>query len=59
MVYVGRFNEEQIKNGTQKIEVEKKQKETGLNYVESKIVYKNKKSVGIDIWVCNAKEFTI
>lgn len=59
MIYVGRFNEEQLKNGEDKKAVEEKKKETGLKYVESKIVYKNKKPIGLDLWVCTAEEFTI
>ena len=59
MVYVGRFTEEDCKNKIDKKAIEEKMKETGLQYVESKIVCKNKKAVALDIWVCNADEFTL
>lgn len=59
MVYVGRFNEEQIKNGEEKKAIKEKQEETGLKYVETKIIYKNKKPIAMDYWVCTAEEFTI
>lgn len=59
MVYIGRFNESQIKSGADKIAIEQAKKETGLNYVESKIIYKNKKPIALDLWVCNANEFTL
>jgi len=63
-LYVGRFNEIQIKNREDKKEIEKtrlKAKENGLilNYTNSKIIYKNKQPVAIDIWICNAEDFKI
>ncbi len=59
MIYVGRFNEEEMKKGLDKKAIKQKQKETGLKYVESKIIYKNKAPIAMDIWVCTAEEFTI
>lgn len=59
MIYVGRFNEEEMKKGLDKKAIKQKQKETGLKYVESKIIYKNKTPIAMDIWVCTAEEFTI
>lgn len=58
MVLVGLFDEKDITNGTHKKAVEQKKQETGLQYVETKIVRKNGKTY-LKIWVCTAEEFTI
>lgn len=58
-VYVGEFNSNDLINGKDKIEVEKKTKETGLKYTNTKLVYKNKKIIGIKIWVCDLETFKI
>lgn len=59
MVYVGNFNENDLKNGRDKEAVAKAKAETGLDYVVTKIATKRGEPVGIMIWVCTAEEFTI
>lgn len=59
MIYVGRFSEEEIKNGVDKIEVKKAMEKHNLKYTETKFVKKSGKIVAMDIWVCTADEFTI
>lgn len=56
MVYVGRFYKEDFENGMDRRLVEKYKKETGLNYVNTKIVENGN---AMDIWVCSAEEFKI
>lgn len=53
-VFVGKFSENDLRNGIDKKAVEKKKKETGLKYTNTKII-KN----GLAIWVCNADDFRI
>lgn len=45
--YVGRFNEKDIRAGLDKKAVEKAKEETGLNYTNQEIVYKNQKPIAI------------
>ena len=59
MVYIGKFTEKEIKEGKEKIIIEEKKKETGLKYVKSKILYKNKKPFAIEFWLCTVHEFNI
>lgn len=58
-VYVGEFNLNDLINGRDKIEVEKKQKETELKYTNTELVYKGKKAIGIKIWVCDLESLKI
>lgn len=58
MVLVGLFDEKDLIDGTDKKAVEKAKAETGLKYVETKIVKKDGKTY-LKIWVCTAEEFTI
>ena len=59
MIYVGRFNEEDLKKGKDKIEVKKAMEKHNLKYTNTKLVQKSNKIIGIDIWVCDENEFTI
>ena len=56
MVLVGTFNEEDVKNGRDKIAIEQKMDETGLKYINSKIIVKNGKPVGIEVYLCDVSE---
>lgn len=51
-ILVGIFNELDLKNGRDKEAVEKKKKETGLNYINTEYVYENNYIIGIKIYVC-------
>ncbi len=51
--YVGCFDENDITNKLDKKAVEKAKEETGLKYTNQEIVYKNKKPVGIKLYVCD------
>lgn len=53
---VGDFNEEQVAAGEDKIAVEKAKKETGLEYVSTKIV-KIKGETHLRIWVESLDDF--
>lgn len=57
--FVGRFYENDLKNGIDKIEVEKAKNETGLQYTNQKIIYNNKKPIAIDLYVCNIEDMTL
>ena len=58
-IYVGQFNEDDIRNGRDKIAVTQKMKETGLNYTNQEIIYKNKKPVGLKLYVCDKDDFDL
>lgn len=57
--YVGCFDENDIANKLDKKAVEKAKEETGLKYTNQEMVYKNKKSVGIKLYVCDLKAMKI
>jgi len=58
-VLVGDFTEDDLNNKRDKIAVEKAKKETGLNYVNTKIIKRNGKNVALRIWVCDLDTFKI
>lgn len=59
MVLVGTFNENDLLMGKDKIAIKKAKEEHGLNYIESKLLKKGGKPVGIKIWVCDYESFTL
>ena len=58
-VLVGDFTEQDIKDKKDKIAIEEKMKETGLKYINSKIIKQNGKPSALRIWVCDAYTFKI
>lgn len=59
MVFVGTFTEKDIASGKDKIEIQRKMKETGLMYTQTKLAKKGGKIIGLKIWVCSSEEFTV
>lgn len=59
MEFVGRFTEEDLRNGVDKAEVAKAKEKYGLYYTESEIVFEDGVMVGIKIWVCGEDEFKL
>lgn len=59
MIYVGRFNEEDLKKGRDKIETKKAMEKHDLKYTNTKLIKHLNKIIAIDIWVCSKDEFTI
>lgn len=57
-VLVGTFDEYELKKGIDREKIEEKKKETGLNYVNTKIVKENNIRK-LKVWVCNANDFKI
>lgn len=57
--YVGCFDENDIANKLDKKAAEKAKEETGLKYTNQEMVYKNKKPVGIKLYVCDLKAMKI
>lgn len=57
--YVGCFDEHDIANKLDKKAIEKVKEETGLKYTNQEIVYKNKKPVGIKLYVCDLQTMRI
>ena len=53
--YVGRFNEKDIRAGLE----EKAKEETGLNYTNQEIVYKNQKPIAIKLYVCDLEHMLL
>lgn len=58
MVYVGKFNLEDLNNGIDKKEVEQAKLRTGLKYTNT-IVVKEKGITYLKIWLCDYNEFGI
>lgn len=58
-VYVGCFSESDLNVGRDKTLVARKMAETGLNYTNTKIVYKNGVPAGLKIWVCDQGSFKL
>lgn len=57
-IFVGNFSEDDIKSKKDKKEVEKMKKQTGLNYVNTKIIKKSGKKY-LSIWLCNVQDFKL
>jgi len=55
-VLVGKFNEQQLRNKEDKKAVEKAQKETGLKYIDSKIVKKGGKMM-LEVYLISDEEY--
>lgn len=55
--YVGRFTEAQLKNKEDKKAIEKAQKETGLKYVDTKMVKKAGKIVAMDVYLIDEETY--
>ncbi|RKI83761.1 hypothetical protein D7V90_07670 [bacterium 1xD42-87] len=58
-ILVGTYNENDLKNGKDKIDVLNISKETGFNYTNNEFVKRNGKIVGIKIYVCKIEDFKI
>lgn len=52
-IFVGYFTEEEVKQGIDRLEVDKAMESTGLKYVKTKLHKKGNSYVGISIWVTN------
>lgn len=50
-VYVGQFNEEDLKNGTDKQKIAEAMEQHQLKYTRTKFVKKKGEIVGIKVWV--------
>ena len=58
MIFVGKYDEQDLAIGKDKSDVAKVKEQTGLKYAETKIV-KEKGKIYLKIWACTAEEFTI
>ena len=56
-VYVGQFNEQQVAQGIDKMELAKVQAKTGLGYVNQQVIVKKGVAVGLKLWACRAEDF--
>jgi len=57
MIYVGRFNEEQLAADDDRAAVQKAMNDTGMQYVHTELVKKNGQYVAMKIWVCSREEY--
>ena len=59
MVYVGQFDETQLKSGVDKQMVEQMKSESNgsLRYVKTKFVKKGKQIVGLKVWLMTSEEY--
>jgi hypothetical protein len=57
MIYVGQFNENQLRNGEDKMLVSKKMSETGLKYTKTSFVKKGRNIIGLKVWLLTNDEY--
>lgn len=57
--FVGSFSETDIKNGLDRVAVEKAKAETGLQYTNQEYIKKGGIPVGIKLYVCSLNEMHI
>ena len=57
MIYVGQFNENQLRNGEDSVLVSKKMNETGLKYTRTSFVKKGSKIIGLKVWLLTNEEY--
>lgn len=59
MVYVGQFNETELKNGLDKQQIEKMKSESNgvLRYTKTRFVKKGGKIVGLKVWLMTSEEY--
>ena len=57
MIYVGQFNENQLRNGEDKMLVSRKMNETGLKYTKTSFVKKGRKIIGLKVWLLTNEEY--
>ena len=58
-LYVGTFNEQDLKAHKDKQALKKVQEKTDLQYTNTKLVMKRKEIIGIKIYACNLDDFKI
>lgn len=58
-VFVGTFNESDLKEGRDKVAVQEAKEKHGLNYTNTEMVQRGGEIVGIKIWVCDAETFVL
>lgn len=57
MIYIGQFNENQLRNGEDRVLVSKKMEETGLKYTRTAFVKKGRKIIGLKVWLLTNEEY--
>jgi len=58
-ILVGTFSENDLTNGTDKIETQKVKERTGLKYTNTSFVMKGKKITGLQVYVCNLDDMKL
>lgn len=58
-ILVGTFNENDLRAGKDKIEVEKAKEKHNLKYTETEYVKKKGEIVGLKVYVCDLDTFSI
>lgn len=58
-ILVGKFDEDDLRNKRDKIQVDKIMKETGLKYVNTEYVKRKDKTTHIKIYLCTIEDFKI
>lgn len=57
MIFVGQFNENQLRNGEDKMLVSEMMKETGLKYTRTAFVEQGRKIIGLKVWLLTNTEY--
>ena len=58
-ILVGTYNENDLANGKDKVDVQRAKKETGYKYTNTDFVKKNGKIILADIYVCSLEDFKL
>ena len=58
-ILVGTYNENDLANGKDKVDVQKMKEETGYNYTNTEFVKSKGKVIGMKMYVCSVEDFKI
>lgn len=56
-IYIGRFNEDYIRNGKDKDIVKNEKAKTGLKYTLTKFIKRKGEIIAMDIWLCDVDTY--
>jgi hypothetical protein len=59
IIYIGQFNEEEIKRGKDKAKLKEIQKKTGLKYNHTRLVKKQGEIAAIKVWACDIENMEV
>lgn len=58
-ILVGTYNEDDLANGKDKVDVQRMKEETGYNYTNTEFIKSKGKPIGIKVYVCSVEDFKL